>query len=88
MLHLELVAQDLRVAALGTRRHGLTDEGEGLMAIEAAQLDDFSIELESVIGELCLAKAKAARVFVDDLASAAADGRERNTDCDSRDPRV
>src|SRR5260370_21119657 len=36
---LELVAQNLRVAALRTSWHGLPDPREGLMTVEPAQLD-------------------------------------------------
>ena len=66
---LELVAQDLGVAALRTGRHGLSDPGKSLMAVEAAQLDDFAVQLESVIGELRFAEAETARVFVEQLSS-------------------
>ena len=67
---LELVAQNDRIAALGTAGHGLADEGEGLMPIESAQLDDFAVQLEAVIGELGFAEAEAAGVFVEELRSA------------------
>ena len=35
------------------------------MTVEAAQLDDFAIEFEAVIGELRFAETDGARVFVD-----------------------
>jgi len=52
----ELVTEDVRVPALGAARHGLADEGKGLMAVQSAQLDHLAIELEAVIGELRFAK--------------------------------
>ena len=64
---LELVAQDLGVAALGAAGHGLPDKGKGLMAVESAQLDDLAVQFEAVIGKLGLAKAEAAGVFVQKL---------------------
>src|SRR5271165_155852 len=67
----ELVAQNLRVAALRTRRHSLPDPGESLMTVEPAQLDDLAVELEAVIGELGFAEAETAGVFVHYLRSAA-----------------
>ena len=39
------------------------------MAVEAAQLDDLSVERKAVIGERGFAKADAAAIFVNDLAS-------------------
>ena len=68
---LELVAQDLGVAALGAAGHGLADKGKRLVTIEAAQLDDFAVQFEAVIGELGFAKAEAAGVFVQHLRAAA-----------------
>ena len=44
---LEFVAQDVRIATLNPARHGLTDPGKGLVPIQPAQLDDFSIEFEA-----------------------------------------
>ena len=64
---LELVAQNLRVAALRAAGHGLADKGKGLMAVQAAQLDDFAVEFETVIGELGFAKTDGARDFVHGL---------------------
>ena len=63
---LELVAQDLRVAALRPGRHRLSDKGKGLVTIQSAQLDDFAVELEPMIGELGLAKTDGARNIVDE----------------------
>ena len=71
----ELVAQDLGVSALRPARHCLTNPREGLMAIEAAQLDDFAIQFETVIGELGFAETKTAGVFVDDLVASQQAGR-------------
>ena len=36
-------SQDVSIATLPTARHRLADEGEGLMAIQTAQLDDLAI---------------------------------------------
>ena len=68
MLQCKDCAQDVSVSALCTRGHRLADEGEGLMTVEPAQLDDLSIEREAVVGEPGFAEADAACVFVDDLA--------------------
>ena len=56
----ELVAEDLRIAALYSSRHGLPDPGKGLMAVEPAQLDDLAVKCETVIGKLGFAQSKAA----------------------------
>src|SRR5260370_34578570 len=64
---LELVAEDIGVPSLRAAGHCLPHPGKSLMAIEPAQLDDFAIQLEAAIGELCFAKTETARVFVDDL---------------------
>jgi len=55
---LEFVTQDVGIAALRTAGHRLANEGKGLMPVEAAQLDDFAVELEAVIGELGFAEAE------------------------------
>ena len=44
---LQVLAQNDGVTALDAGRHGLADPREGLMAIQAAQLDDRAVELES-----------------------------------------
>jgi hypothetical protein len=61
---MELVAEDARIAALCAAGHGLSDEGEGLMAVEAAELDDFAVQLEAVVSELGFAEAEGALVLV------------------------
>ena len=76
----QVLAQDVGVAALHARGHGLADEGEGLVAVEAAQLDDFAVEGEAVVGEGGLAEADAAGVFVDGFGGTAAGGRGRCRD--------
>ena len=53
---LELVAQNVRVAALGAAGHRLADKGKGLMTVQPAQLDHFAVEFEAVVGELRLAE--------------------------------
>ena len=58
----EFAAQDVGIAALHARGHGLADEGEGLMAVEAAQLDDASVEREALRREARFAEADAAGV--------------------------
>ncbi len=65
MLQCRLWRRMFGVLTLGARGHGLADEGEGLVAVEAAQLDDLSVEREAVIGEGGLAEADAAGVAVD-----------------------
>ena len=67
---MEFMAQDAGIAALGAAGHGLADEGKRLMTVEAAELDDFAIELEAVVGELRFAKAERAFVLIDQLRSA------------------
>ena len=67
---MEVVAQNIGIAALHAARHRLADEGKCLVAVEAAQLDDFAVQLETVIGESRLAKTDVARIAVDYLASA------------------
>src|SRR5437660_3634070 len=64
---LELVAEDIGVPSLRSAGHRLPHPGKSLMPVESAQLDDFAIQLEAVIGELCFAESETARVFVDDL---------------------
>src|SRR5580693_7116478 len=66
---LELVTQDIGVPALHATGHRLTDPGKGLVAIQPSQLDDLAVELEAMIGELGLAEAEAARIFVEQLRS-------------------
>ena len=61
---LELVAQNFGVAALHAAGHGLADPWEGLMAIQAAELDYLAIQFEALIGELGFAETETARVFV------------------------
>src|SRR5208283_895133 len=68
---LELSAQNLRIAALGAAGHRLPDEGKRLVTVQSAELDDLAIQLEAVVGELSLAKTKAARISVQQLRSAA-----------------
>ena len=77
---LELVAQDLRVAALHAAGHGLAHPGKGLMTIESAQLDDLAVEFEAVIGKLRLAETEAARVFIEQLRVRGASERELSRD--------
>ncbi len=48
-------------------RHGLTDPGKCLVTIQPAQLDDFSVELETVVGELGFAKTNGPRNLVQSL---------------------
>src|SRR5580698_837043 len=47
----EIVTKDLRIAPLHASRHGLAHKGEGLMAVEPAQLDDLAVQLEAVFGK-------------------------------------
>src|SRR6476661_134199 len=61
---LQLVAKDIGVTTLNAPGHGLTDPREGLMAIQPPQLDDFAVQLESVVGELSLAEAEATGILI------------------------
>src|ERR1700716_4371269 len=45
----QVLPQDFRVLTLYARGHCLADEREGLVAIEATELDDFSVEREAVV---------------------------------------
>src|SRR5260370_99274 len=40
----QLVSQDVGIAALYARRHRLTNVGKGLVAVKPAQLDDLAIQ--------------------------------------------
>src|SRR5208337_3851735 len=60
----QLSAEDLRIAALNAGRHGLSDERESLVAIEAAQLEQLSVQLEAMIGEASFTKANSPRIAV------------------------
>src|SRR6266404_3722619 len=64
---LELVAQNLGIAALNAAGHGLSNERKSLMTIEASELDDFAVKLKTMIGKLRLATTKAAGVFINHL---------------------
>jgi hypothetical protein len=57
---LQVLAQDDGVLALHAGGHGLAHPGEGLMAVEAAQLDDFAVEREALRREAGFAEADAA----------------------------
>src|SRR5438874_6544903 len=65
----QLVSQDVGIAALYPPRHRLTNIGEGLVAVEAAQLDDLTIQFEAMVRKLSLPKAEAARIFIQDLSA-------------------
>ena len=66
----KVLAQDDGVAALHASGHGLSDPGESLMAVEAAQLDDGAVEREALRREARLAEADAARVVVEQICAA------------------
>ncbi len=61
----EILAQDDGVLALHAGGHGLAYPWEGLMAVEAAQLDDLAVEREALGREARFAEADAARVVVE-----------------------
>src|SRR6266508_5075636 len=65
----EIFAQNPRVPTLHARGHGLTDEGERLMAIQTAQLQVLAVEKETISREASLAKAYASFVLIDDALS-------------------
>ncbi len=66
----ELVFEDIRVEALHARRHSVTDVWIALVAVEAAELDFFAVEVKAVRTESDIAEADAGIVFVDDLSAA------------------
>src|SRR5262249_14170238 len=61
----EVVPKNMRVAPLRTGGHCLTNEGEGLMTIQPAQLDYLAIQFEAMIGELGITKADRASDLID-----------------------
>src|ERR1700759_4853202 len=65
---MEVLAEDIGVFALGARRHCLADKWKRLVPVKSAQLDDFSVEGEAVVGKDRFAKPDAAGLLVDDLA--------------------
>src|SRR5882724_6181721 len=64
---LQLLAQDLRIAALHALRHGGTGEWKGLMTVQPPKLDDLAIELKAALREVRASKAEAALILIDDL---------------------
>ena len=44
---MKLFAQNVGVAALHARGHRLADKGKGLVAIQAAQLNDVAVQFEN-----------------------------------------
>ena len=78
----------LRVAALRAARHGLSDKGKGLMAVQPAQLDHFAIEFETVIGELRFPETDGARDFIHRLRPAQQANLHAYTDWDASGPTV
>ena len=67
----ELVAQDLSVTSLNTARHRLPNKWKRLVPIETAQLDDFAVQLEAVIGKLGLSKTETPGIFIEQLSGVA-----------------
>ena len=68
---MEFFSQDGRVGPLHPAGHGLSDERKRLMTIETAQLDDFSVQFETVVGKRCLAKSNPPSIPVCNLRPAA-----------------
>src|SRR5690348_10241556 len=66
---LQLVPENLRVAALNASWHRLTDPWECLVPIKPSQLDDLTVEFKAVIGELGFAETESAGILVKDLRS-------------------
>ncbi|MNV80386.1 hypothetical protein D3C71_1739870 [compost metagenome] len=56
---MQRVLQDLGIALLRRAAHGVADIGESLMAVEAADFQRPSVELETIRGELGGAEAEA-----------------------------
>ncbi len=65
MLQCNLLRRILASLRCGAPRHCLAHERERLMTVKAAELDDFTVELEAVIGEFRLAETDGAMVAVE-----------------------
>src|SRR5579864_8599374 len=66
---LQVLPQDICVAALHTRGHGLADKWKSLVPVEAAQLDDLAVQLKPVVGKLRLAKSEPTAVLINHCSS-------------------
>src|SRR5258705_10939137 len=65
---MKVLPQNYRIPTLYPRRHSLPNKWKRLVTIKSPQLDDFSVERESVIRECRLAKSNPARVFINHMA--------------------
>jgi hypothetical protein len=63
---LELLAEDFGIPPLYATRHRRSHEREVLMAVEASQLHDPAVELETALGEARGAESEGAGVVIDD----------------------
>ena len=64
----QIFAKNLGITALHAARHRLSDEREGLMTIEAAQLNDLSVQFKPMISELCFTETQGASVVIQNAA--------------------
>src|ERR1700734_300542 len=67
---LELMPQDMRIAALHPAGHSLANKREGLMPIEPSQFDNLPVQLESMVGKLRFAKTYTPRDVIQTLVAA------------------
>src|SRR5260370_39232255 len=65
---MQILPQNYRIPTLYPRGHRLSYKWKRLMTIQPPELDDLSIERESMVRKRCLAKANPAHIFVDHMA--------------------
>src|SRR4051812_39670291 len=64
---LEVLAQNFGVATLYPPGHCGAGAGKGLMTVESAELDDLSVQLESMVREARASEAEATLILIDEL---------------------
>ncbi len=62
----QAMAENRGVLPLNAGGHRAANKRKSLMAIEPAQLNDLSVQRETLLGERSLAKADAAHLFIDE----------------------
>src|SRR5262252_2030796 len=67
---MQLVPENVHIAALRPCRHCLSYKRKGLMMVETTELYHLAVQFEAVVCELRVPETEAARVFVNDLPSA------------------
>src|ERR1700750_2785597 len=65
---MKLLAQNVSILALDAGWHGLTHKRKCLMSVESAQLDDFTVQRESMICERRFAESHPPSILVNNLA--------------------